>query len=192
MTTANEPETLDNTPEKLPASASVPAPAAPDAAALTAQLAAAKKEAAESYDRYLRATADLENYRKRALREKDELRQFALTGVLQDLIAVLDNLQLGLDHARQQAEAAKVAEGVGLILEQLRAVLAKHGLTEINPAGQAFDPNQHEAISHQPSAEVPDEHVMQVARIGYALNGRLLRPASVIVSSGPAPGEAKP
>jgi molecular chaperone GrpE len=72
------------------------------------------------------------------------------------------------------------------VLEQLKTTLTRHGLKEINPAGQKFDPNFHECISHQPSAGVPEEHVMQVVRLGYSLNGRLVRPASVIVSSGPA------
>jgi len=85
-----------------------------------------------------------------------------------------------------------VAEGVRLVLEQFKSLLDRHGLKEINPAGQAFDHHLHECIAHQPSAEVPAESVIQVVRAGYTLNGRLLRPASVIVSSGRAPaGETK-
>ncbi|MFM8336689.1 MAG: nucleotide exchange factor GrpE, partial [Opitutaceae bacterium] len=84
------------------------------------------------------------------------------------------------------AELKGVADGVDMVLTQMRSALAGHGLKEINPAGQAFDPHQHQAISHQPSADVKEEHVLQVVRVGYSLNGRLLRPASVIISSGPA------
>jgi molecular chaperone GrpE len=156
------------------------------------QLAAAKKEAADNYARYLRAVADLENYRKRTVREKDELRQYAATRVLEDLLPVLDNLALGLAAAKQTgAEMKGLIGGVEMVMAQLKAALANHGLVEIDPAGQAFDPHRHQAISHQPSASVPAEHVLTVVRTGYALNGRLLRPASVIVSSGPAKGAAK-
>ena len=156
------------------------------------QLAAAKKEAADNYARYLRAVADLENYRKRTVREKDELRQYAATRVLEDLLPVLDNLALGLAAAKQTgAEMKGLIGGVEMVMAQLKAALANHGLVEIDPAGQAFDPHQHQAISHQPSATIPAEHVLTVVRTGYALNGRLLRPASVIVSSGPAKGAAK-
>lgn len=151
-------------------------------------LAAAKKEAAANYDRYTRAVADLENFRKRTLREKEELRQFAASGLMEDVIPVLDNLSLGLAAAKQQTEVKAILDGVGMVMEQFKSTLARHGLKEINPSGQRFDPNFHECISHQPSSEIGEEHVMQVVRPGYTLNGRLLRPASVIVSSGPAKG----
>lgn len=170
--------------EPAPAPAPAPAEAAPDNAA--AELAAARKESAASHERYLRAVADMENLRKRTLREKEELRLFAATNLVEDLIPILDNLGLGLAAARQQADAKSVAEGVAMVLEQFKGVLGRHGLKEVNPAGQAFDPNHHECIAHQPSAEVAAESVMQVVRPGYSLNGRLIRPASVIVSSGPA------
>jgi molecular chaperone GrpE len=153
---------------------------------LDEQLATAKQEAAANYDRYTRAVADLENFRKRTLREKEELRQFAAAGLMEDVIPILDNLSLGLAAAKQQTEVKGIVDGVSLVLEQFKTTLARHGLKEISPAGQRFDPNFHECISHQPSGEIAEEHVMQVVRPGYTLNGRLLRPASVIVSSGPA------
>jgi molecular chaperone GrpE len=153
---------------------------------LEEQLAAAKQEAAASYDRYTRAVADMENFRKRALREKEELRLYAVSGLMEDVVPILDNLGLGLAAAKQQSDVKSLVDGVSLTLEQFKTTLARHGLKEVNPAGQKFDPNFHECISHQPSAEVVEEHVIQVVRLGYTLNGRLLRPASVIVSSGPA------
>jgi molecular chaperone GrpE len=161
-------------------------PGSPDASKLEAQVAAAKQEAAANYDRYTRAVADLENFRKRTLREKEELRQFAASGLMEDVIPILDNLTLGLAAAKQQTEVKGIVDGVTLVLEQFKTTLGRHGLKEISPAGQRFDPNFHECISHQPSADIAEEHVMQVVRPGYTLNGRLLRPASVIVSSGPA------
>jgi molecular chaperone GrpE len=153
---------------------------------LDEQLAVAKQEAAASYDRYTRAVADLENFRKRSLREKEELRLYALSGLLEDVIPILDNLGLGLAAAKKQTDVKSIVDGVSLTMEQFKTTLARHGLKEVNPAGQRFDPNFHECISHQPSSEVEEENVIQVVRLGYTLNGRLLRPASVIVSSGPA------
>ena len=150
------------------------------------QLAAAKKEAAGNYDHYLRAVADLENYRRRVTREKDELRQHAAVNLLQHLLPVLDTLQLSLATARQQPDAKTITDGVAMVLEQFKGVLGRQGLKEVNPVGQKFDPHLHESLSHQPSSEVPEEHVLQVVRTGYTLHGRLLRAASVILSSGPA------
>jgi len=177
----------ETTPTTPPASAEAPAPAvAAPSPSLDEQLVAARKEAAANYDRFTRAVADLENFRKRTIREKDELRQFAATAVMEDVIPILDNLGLGLAAARVQPDVTAVVEGIGRVLEQFKTTLARNGLKEVNPAGQKFDPNFHECISHQPSADVAEEHVMQVVRSGYTLNGRLLRPASVIVSSGKA------
>lgn len=151
------------------------------------QLAAAKADAAGHYDRYVRAVADHENFRKRVAREKDDLRQFAAGKVLEDLLPVLDNLGLGLAAARQpNADLKTLASGVEMVQTQLKSALAQHGLTEINPAGQPFDAHQHEALSQQASPDVPEGNVLAVVRTGYSLNGRLLRPAAVVVSSGPA------
>lgn len=169
----------ESAPQAKPTPSAAPAP-------VEEQLAAARKEAAGNYERYMRAVADLENFRKRTVREKDELRQFAAAGVMEDLIPIMDNLSLGLLAARQQTDVKSVADGIGLVLEQLKATLDRHGLKEINPEGQPFDHNLHECISHLPSNDVAAEQVSQVVRRGYTLNGRLLRPASVVVSSGPA------
>jgi molecular chaperone GrpE len=154
---------------------------------LAALLEAAKKEAKENYDRYLRAVADLENFRRRSVREKEELRQFANAGVLGDLIPVLDSLALAIEASRQpNADLKRLTAGVEQVLEQFKSALAGQGFAEINPVGKLFDPHRHQAISHQPSDHVKEEHIITVVRTGFSLNGRLLRPASVIVSSGPA------
>ncbi|HWZ95627.1 MAG TPA: nucleotide exchange factor GrpE [Opitutaceae bacterium] len=187
--------TAPEQPDVLPPDSPV-APAQPAPGAISdpvAQLAAAKKEAADNYDRFLRTTADLENFRRRTVREKEELRQFAIARVLEDLLPALDNLALGLAAAKQPgADLKALTGGVELVLGQLKGALAPHGLKEIIPAvGQAFDPHQHESLSHQPSADVPAEHVLNVVRPGYSLNGRLLRPASVVLSGGPAQPEKK-
>ncbi len=190
-----EPETIDPVTNPTSAHGAVPAENAPAGAAqtaaapevaLAAQLEAAKAEAVSNYDKFMRAAADLENFRRRAVREKDELRTTATGRVLEDIFPVIDTLALAIDAARQpNADLKGLISGVDMVLSQLKSALAKHGLKEINPAGQAFDPHQHESISHQPSKDIKEEHVLTVVRTGYSLNGRLLRPASVVVSSGP-------
>ena len=189
---ASEPTDILNTsatgtpePADTPAAAAEPTPPAND-------LAAAKKEASENYDRYVRSVADLENYRRRMVREKDELRQYATAKVLEDLLPVVDNLALGIAAAKQPgADLKQLTGGVDMVLSQMKTALSNHGLKEINPQGQAFDANLHESLSAQPSSEVKEGNVLTVVRTGYTLNGRLLRPASVIVSSGSAGKEAK-
>lgn len=174
-----------NSPDTEDADDTPPTAETQDAAAPADALAAARKEAADNHDRYLRAVADLENFRRRTVREKEELRLFASSRLLEELLPALDNLGLGLAAARQpKADLKGLATGVELVQQQLKGVLAAHGLKEINPLGEPFDPHQQEALSHQASDDVKAEHVMNVVRTGYVLNGRLLRPASVIVSSG--------
>ena len=162
----------------------------PEEQDMTSKLEAAQKEASENKDRYLRTLADMENLRKRHLREKDELRQFATTRILEDLLPVLDNLGFAISGAENSHSSSvqSIIEGVNMITEQIKKTLASHGLSEVNPLNQAFDPNLHEAVSHIPDAKIPADHVISVTRVGYTLNGRLLRPASVVVSSGPQQG----
>src|SRR5471030_1408704 len=144
----NNPEAADTEDAPTPDQAQ-PQQAAPDA------LAVAKKEAADNLDRYLRAVADLENFRRRTVREKEELRLFAASRLLEDLLPALDNLGLGLAAARQpKADLKGLANGVELVQQQLKGALAAHGLKEINPVGLLFDPHQHEALSHQASKDV--------------------------------------
>ena len=198
MTASDQADTLDNTaanksePQQgvthtdAGSSSSTQNTSEADAASLADQLAAAKKEAADNYERFLRVTADLENFRRRTLREKDELRQYATGRVLEDLLPVLDNLALGLNAAKApNADLKTLIGGINMVQEQFKTALSNHGLKEINPAGQKFDPNLHESLASQPSAEIPEGSVIQVVRTGYLLNGRLLRPASVVVSGGP-------
>ena len=183
-----EPETNDPaTDTSAPTTGDAPLPQSGAADDLAAQLAAAKAEAAANYEKFLRAAADLENFRRRTVREKDDLRTVATGRVLEDIFPVLDTLGMAIAAARQpKADLKSLVGGIDMVMTQLKSALANHGLKEINPAGQPFDPHQHEAISHQPSPDVKEEHVLNVVRHGYSLNGRLLRPASVVVSSGAA------
>ncbi|HTJ78892.1 MAG TPA: nucleotide exchange factor GrpE [Rariglobus sp.] len=189
---ATESTTPDTTAAPAPESASAASEAQQAAPDLSAQLVAAKKEAAENYDRYVRSVADMDNFRRRTVREKEELRQFAASKVLEDLLPVLDNLGLGLAAAKApNADLKTLVGGISMVADQLKNSLSGHGLKEINPLGQPFDPNLHEAISQQANAEVAEGSVITVVRTGFSLNGRLLRPASVIVSTGAASTEAK-
>jgi len=145
-----------------------------------------KVERDELHNRYLRAVADLDNYRRRVMREKDELRQFAVSGLVESLLPVFENLGLAIASAQQAKKPEDIATGVAMVLEQFRGALASVGLTEIKPEpGGDFDPHKHESLSHAASDTVPEEKIVNVIRSGFALNERLIRPASVVLSSGP-------
>ena len=173
--------------EKAPAGGKSEAPAPEKALAVAdpaEQVAAAKKEAAANHERYVRAVADLENFRRRTVREKEELRLFAATRLLEDLLPALDNLALGLAAAKQpNADLKALAGGVELVQQQLKGALAAHGLKEINPLGEAFDPRSHEALGSVERPDLPDQHVAEEIRRGYRLRDRLLRPSLVRVVS---------
>ena len=135
--------------------------------------------------RFLRSVADFENYRRRMTREKEEVRQRATAGVIEDLLPVFDTLALGLESARKHhPEARAVLDGIEMVQTQARQVLEQHGLERLEPLGVPFDPNYHEAVSHQSREDFEDGVVCEVVRPGYMMRERLLRPATVIVSSG--------
>lgn len=135
-------------------------------------------------DLALRSQADFENYKKRCAREKEDAIKYANTSLLEKLVPIIDNFELGLAAAKQ--EKSPIYSGMSLILKQLNDFLADNGLQPIEAVGQKFDPNLHEAIGHEPSDEVPDHVVIRQTRRGYKFKDRLLRPSSVFVSSGPA------
>ena len=145
----------------------------------------AEKEAAEMKARWLRSVADMENYRKRIAREKQDIIRSASAGVIESLLPVLDTMKLGLQAAENHPEAKDVVVGFKMVDDQLKRSLQEQGLEELVPDGEVFDPNMHECISHQPSADVDEGKVIQTIRAGYRLNNRLVRAANVIVSSGP-------
>jgi molecular chaperone GrpE len=149
-------------------------------------LTARAAKAEEHWDRYVRAVAELDNYRKRVARERTELIQQANERLIRELLPVLDNFEAALTTAGNAAQFEAFKAGVAMILNQLRQVLAAAGVQEIDATGQPFDPAQHEAVAHQETRAVPEGHVLQQTRKGYRLNGRLLRPASVVVAKAPA------
>jgi len=125
--------------------------------------------------------ADLENQRKRLTREAESARRFANERLLGDLLPVFDSLDAGLASVAG-SEENPLREGLELTRQQLLKVTNDNGLTEVNPAGEAFNPEHHQAISQAPAGEIPPGHVVQVFQKGYLLNGRLLRPALVVVA----------
>lgn len=135
---------------------------------------------------YLRTVADFDNYRRRMAREMEEMRKNAAFSLIEDLLPVLDNLALGLEAAKKGESASSTVQGFQMVFDQFKAILIGNGVQELNPEGAAFDHNEHECVSLVASAEVEENRVIAVVRLGYRLNGRLLRPASVIVSSGRA------
>jgi len=137
-------------------------------------------------DLALRSQADFDNYKKRAAREKEDAIKFANSSLLERLIPIVDNFELGLSAARGEGEKSPIFSGMGMVLKQLTDFLAENGLQPIDAEGQKFDPNQHEAIAHEPSASAPEGVVIRQTRRGYRLKDRLLRPSSVVVSSGAA------
>ncbi|HEX7708660.1 MAG TPA: nucleotide exchange factor GrpE [Thermoanaerobaculia bacterium] len=146
----------------------------PDAPALA-------EENQQLKDRVLRTLADFENYRKRTDREKAEFFRYAVSGVLKDILPVLDNFDRALEHAEEGDEFHK---GVLLIYKQLFEVLEKHGLRQIEESGVVFDPNIHEAVVREEDDSVPSHTVVAVLQKGYFVHDRLLRPALVKVAVG--------
>jgi len=136
-------------------------------------------------DLALRTQADFENYKKRSAREKEDAIKYANSSLLEKLIAIVDNFELGLEAARAEGEKSPIFSGMSMVLKQLMDFLADSGLQPIDATGQKFDPNLHEAIAHEPSDESPEGTVIRQTRRGYKLKDRLLRPSSVVVSSGP-------
>ncbi len=137
-------------------------------------------------DLALRTQADFENYKKRTTREKEEAIKYANSSLLERLISIVDNFELGLSAARDEGEKSPVFSGMKMVLKQLTDFLADNGLKPIDAEGQKFDPNLHEAIAHEASDEVPEGAVIRQTRRGYRMKDRLLRPSAVVVSSGPA------
>lgn len=162
-----------------------PPAVSPEIEALQAQLAEAQAKSAESVDKALRAQAELDNVRKRAEREVSGAYKFALERALGDLLPVADSLEQGLKIAAASNDKAMM-EGMGLTQKQLLAFLEKNGVKVIDPQGQPFTADKHEAVSMIESTEVPANHVLSVMQKGYSLHERLLRPAMVMVAKAPA------
>jgi len=135
-------------------------------------------------DLALRSQADLNNFRKRSTREKEDSIRYANSALLEQLIPILDNFELGLAAARNESAESPILAGMSMVLRQLQDFLAGNGVEVIDATGKEFDPNLHEALSHEESDTVPEGHVIQQLRKGYILRDRLIRPSNVVVSKG--------
>lgn len=147
-----------------------------------ATLSELQAKADENWDRYLRAAAEVENIRKRSVRDVEHARKYALEGFGKEMLAVRDSLEMGLESA-MSADAEALREGSAATLKLLIGALQRFGVTEVDPEGEPFDPEMHEAISVQPAADAEPGSVLKVVQKGYVLNGRLLRPAMVVVAA---------
>jgi molecular chaperone GrpE len=161
---------------------------APLSAEQIEELKAKAGRADEHWDRLLRTTADLENFKKRAARERQEAIRFANVSLLEKLVPALDNFDMAMAAANNSEgkSVESLKTGIAMIYNQLKSALAEAGLEEIDAAQHAFDPNLHEAVSEEESAEIPEGHVLRQLRKGYKFRERLIRPASVVVARNPA------
>jgi molecular chaperone GrpE len=187
----SKPDTQMNKAEKNPAEDAEPV-ATVDMASLTPEqfeeLKARAAKADESWDRLLRTTADFDNFKKRAARERTEAIQFANASLIQKLLPVLDSFEMALAAAQNAKDdkSSSLQAGITMVQSQLKSALVEAGLEEIDAAGKPFDPAQQEAVSQLETTDVPEGYVVQQIRKGYRLRERLLRPASVVVAKKPA------
>ncbi len=193
---------------EAPAEEASTATASAEVAELTAALAEARKEAENlraqldfsqgesrklmerlkaDHERSLRAAADLENYKKRAQKEKEEVQKFGVEKLLKDILPVMDNLDRAMDAAAKTPDFTSFQKGVAMTRKSFEDSLGRHGVKAFSAQGQAFDPRLHEAMSQAETAEVPPGHVAYEVLRGYHLNERLIRPAMVVVARAPAP-----
>ncbi len=173
-----------------PGAAEAPPPAAETTPEQLTELKARAARADEHWDRLLRTAADFENFKKRAARERHEAAQSATAALVHKLLPVLDHFEMAL-AAAQNAPAphggtAALQDGITMIQQQLKGILAETGLEEVDASGRTFDPTLHEAVSQLETAAAPEGQVVQQIRKGYKLRDRLLRPATVVVARKPA------
>ena len=147
-------------------------------------LVRAEAQAEDNWNKYLRVVAELENVRKRATRDVENARRYGVEGLAGELLTVADSLEMALATG-SDAPAEALLEGGRATLKQLQTAMEKFGVSQISPEGEPFDPELHEAMTMQPSATAEPNTVLTVVQSGYQLNGRLLRPARVIVAKEP-------
>lgn len=143
------------------------------------------KEAAENYDRYLRAVAELDNYKKRAVKEKADAIKYGNETLIRDLLPLVDNIDRALKHAETSCDFEAFKKGLAMLQTQLVCSLEKHGVEAIDCTSKAFDPNYHEALMQVPSTDHDTNQIVDELEKGYLLNGRLLRPSKVSVCKRP-------
>ncbi|WP_435236923.1 nucleotide exchange factor GrpE [Psychromonas sp. PT13] len=179
-----QPENVEETAPENEAEATVETAQEIDMVAeLSRKLAIAEQKIKDQQDSVIRAKAEMENVRRRATQDVEKAHKFALDKFAEGLLPVIDSMELAISHADQEDEALKpMIEGVELTLKSMLSTIEKFGLTPIDPVEQAFDPEKHQAMSMQVVEGVPANQVIAVMQKGYELNGRLIRPAMVMVS----------
>lgn len=169
-------------------------PAAEEAAAMAAEeekpageldkLALARQEARDNYEKMLRLAAEFDNYKKRIEKERSITIKYAEENILRELLPVVDNLERAVEEGRSARDAGALLEGVELTLKGLGDTLSKFGLKAVSDVGAPFDPNYHEALTMEPSDEIPANHILREFQKGYLYKDRLIRAAKVVVSRG--------
>ena len=150
---------------------------------LQEKLDAKEKEAGENYDKFLRVSAEFDNYKKRSARELEDFRKFANQSLLKEMLSVVDNLELAIHSADEnKAGQSSLREGLDLTLREILRVFEKFQVTPIESKGKAFDPNYHEAVMQEETDEFPENTVITEMQKGYLIHDRLLRPAMVVVA----------
>jgi molecular chaperone GrpE len=179
---------MNSTPEIEPEDHTTTGPLPQSEAAVQEEPALSAESIASEMEKYkdaaLRARADLDNYRKRVAREKEDAIRYANNSLLESLLPILDNFELGLEAAKNTPEATGIVQGLQMVRKQLEDFLRDHGVEIVNAEGSPFDPNLHDAVAHEPSSDVAEGTVVRQLRKGFKLKDRLIRPASVIVSKG--------
>jgi molecular chaperone GrpE len=176
------PTTDENPTPTTPEAAPAPAAEEPSEESLVAQM---QSDIERFKDLALRSQADFENFRKRAAREKEDAIKFANASFLERLLPILDNFELGLSAAKVGTENSPILSGMEMVQRQLQDFLTGQGVELVKSEAEKFDPNLHEAVAQEESADVPEGSIVRQLRKGYKLRERLLRPATVVVSKGP-------
>jgi len=158
---------------------------------LLKKLTDTQEEAEKNYDLYMRTYAEMENIKKRGIREREELAKYANESIIKEILPVIDNLDKAISHAQNDENSSALVEGLELTRDGLMKALEKAGLKEVEALGKPFDPNFHESVSQQIDDTVAPGHVMMELQKGYLLNGRLMRPSMVVISQGKATKEDK-
>ncbi|MDT8390287.1 MAG: nucleotide exchange factor GrpE [Lentisphaeria bacterium] len=149
-------------------------------------LAAARQEAQEATDRYLRAKAEIENVRKRGQRDLAEAREYTKSVTVGEFFSPFDHFQMAMAHVEESPDVATMKQGMNMILSEFQRGFENLGITLVDAVGKEFNPAEHEAVAQEASDTVPEGHVLRQWKCGYKMGDKLLRPAAVVVSSGPA------
>lgn len=158
---------------------------------LLKKLTDTREEAEKNYDLYMRTYAEMENIKKRGIKEREELAKYANESIIKEILPVIDNLDKAISHAQNDENSSALVEGLELTRDGLMKALEKAGLKEVEALGKPFDPNFHESVSQQIDDTVAPGHVIMELQKGYLLNGRLMRPSMVVISQGKATKQEK-